>query len=96
MTAYLIVDTKIKDVESYEKYKLYARPIVESFGGEYLARGGKNTTPENELWTPTRIVIVRFPSRQHAEAFLNSDEYAPIKAIRNKHAETTLCIVDGV
>ena len=41
------------------------------------------------------MVIVRFPSRKDAEAFLDSDEYAPVKAIRNKHADATLTIVNG-
>ena len=44
--AYLVVDTKIKNGEAYEEYKLRAKPIVESFGGEYLARGGNTTAPE--------------------------------------------------
>ena len=34
MAAYLIVDTKITDAKAYEAYKLRAKPIVESFGGE--------------------------------------------------------------
>ena len=63
---------------------------------EYLARGGETTVPENELWTPARLVIVRFPSRKNAEDFLACKEYAPVKAIRHKHAETTLTIVDGI
>ena len=96
MTVYLVVDTKINDLEAYEEYKLHARPIIESYGGEYLARGGDTTVPESDLWTPTRLVIVRFPSRKDAEDFLDSDEYAPIKAIRHEHAETTLTIVDGL
>ena len=96
MTAYLIVDTKILDFEAYEEYKIRAKSVVESFGGEYLVRGGNTTVPENELWTPTRLVIVRFPSRKNAEDFLNSDEYAPIKTIRHNSAETTLSIVEGV
>ena len=95
MAVYMVVDTKIKDLDAYEEYKLKAKPIVESYGGEYLGRGGYTTVPENELWTPTRLVIVRFPSRKDAEAFLDSDEYAPVKAIRNKHADATLTIIDG-
>ena len=95
MTAYLIVDTKINDEEAYEEYKIRAKPIVESYGGEYLVRGGYTTVSESELWTPTRLVVVRFPSREEAQNFLNCDEYAPVKAIRNKHAQTTMTIVDG-
>ena len=95
MTAYLIVDTKINDEEAYEEYKILAKPIVESYGGEYLVRGGFTTVSENELWTPTRLVVVRFPSREAAENFLSCDEYAPVRAIRNKYAQTTMSIVDG-
>ena len=40
MTAYLIVDSKINDEEAYENYKIRAKLIVESYGREYLARGG--------------------------------------------------------
>ena len=94
MAVYAVVDTKIKDAEAYEAYKIRAKPIAESYGGEYLARGGTTTVPENELWTPKRLVIVRFPSRKNAEDFLASEEYAPVKAIRHKHAETTVAIVD--
>ena len=95
MAAYLIVDTKITDEDAYEEYKIRAKPIVERYGGEYLVRGGNTTVSENELWTPTRIVVVKFPSRKAAETFLRCDEYAPLKAIRNKYAKTTMSIVDG-
>ncbi len=96
MAAYLIVDTKINDEEAYEEYKIRAKPIVEKYGGEYFVRGGDITVSENELWTPSRLVVVRFPSRQAAEDFLRCDEYAPVKAIRNKYAKTTMIVVDGL
>ena len=62
-----MVDKKIKNDEAYEESKLRAKLIVESYGGEYLARGGNTTAPENELWTSTRLVVIRLPSRQNAE-----------------------------
>ena len=96
MTAYLIVDTKIIDQKAYEDYKIRAKPIVEKYGGEYLARGGNTTILENELWTPTRLVVVKFPSREAAQKFLSCEEYAPVKAIRNNNAKTTMIIIDGL
>ncbi len=47
MSAYMVVDTKIEDLDAYEEYKLKAKPIVEFYGGEYLARGGYTTMLEN-------------------------------------------------
>tara|TARA_A100001015_G_scaffold124325_1_gene137766 strand:+ start:144 stop:344 length:201 start_codon:yes stop_codon:yes gene_type:complete len=47
VAAYMVVDTKIEDLDAYEEYKLKAKPIVEFYGGEYLARGGYTTMLEN-------------------------------------------------
>ena len=96
MSAFIIVDTKIKDAEAYEEYKKLARPIAEKYGGIYRTRGGDMEILESDLWTPTRIVIVEFPSVETAKQFVNSDEYAPVKAIRHANADCTFIIVDGV
>lgn len=94
--AYVIVDTKIKDHEIYEKYKALAKPIAEKFGGEYLTRGGELYVEQNELWEPTRIVLVKFPSMRHAKQFHSSAEYEPVKSIRLGASKATLIIVEGV
>ena len=96
MSAFIIVDTKIKDAEAYEEYKKLARPIAEKYGGIYRTRGGDMEILESDLWTPTRIVIVEFPSVETAKQFVNSVEYAPVKAIRHANADCTFIIVDGV
>ena len=96
MSAYVIVDTKINNPEAYEEYKALARPIAEKYGAVYRARGGEMDVLENELWTPTRIVMLEFPGMQSARDFLNSEEYAPVKAIRNANAECTTIIIDGM
>jgi len=96
MSAYVIVDTKINDAQAYETYKARAKPIAEKVGGIYRTRGGDMEVLEDDLWTPTRIVVVEFPDMQAAKDFANSDEYAPVKAIRHANADCTLIIVDGV
>ena len=95
MPAYVIVDTLIHDPERYEEYKQLARPIAERYGGEYLVRGAEIDLIDHELWTPTRIVILRFPDRAAARSFLDSDDYAPVKAMRHEYADSTLLIVEG-
>ncbi len=96
MSAYVIVDTKISDPDAYEKYKALARPVAEKYGAIYRARGGDMEVVENELWTPTRIVMLEFPDMQTAHDFVSCEEYAPIKAIRNANAECTTIIIDGM
>lgn len=95
MSAFLVVDTKINNPEAYEEYKKLAKPIVEKFGGVYRVRGGAMDIRQAELWSPTRMVIVEFPDLESAQAFLDSDEYAPVKRMRMDNAECTLFIVEG-
>ena len=94
--AYILVDTKITDPDAYEDYKAAARPIIEQYGGVYLTRGGKMDNMQTELWDPTRIVLVKFPSMEAAHAFLDSPEYAPVKSIRLANSKATLLVLEGV
>lgn len=95
MAAYIIVDTRITNAEEYERYKALARPIAEKFGGTYLARGGEMHIVDDELWSPTRMVLLEFPDVATARAFTESEEYAPVAALRHEHADSTVVIVDG-
>jgi uncharacterized protein (DUF1330 family) len=96
MAAYLIVDTKLTNPELYELYKLKAKPLLEQYGGEYLARGGALSVKEDTLWTPTRMVLVKFPSVQAAETFYQSDEYQDVLKISRQSADRTMVIVEGI
>ena len=95
MSAFLIVDTEIKNTDKYEEYKKLAKPIAEKYGGIYRARGGEMDVRETDLWTPTRVVIIEFPDMDSARAFVDSDEYAPVKPLRRDNASCTLFIVEG-
>ncbi|WP_020594069.1 DUF1330 domain-containing protein [Kiloniella laminariae] len=96
MSAFILVDTKINNPQVYEEYKALARPLAEKYGGIYRTRGGEMDVVENELWSPTRLVLIEFPDMEKAKRFLNSEEYAPVKAMRNANAECTLTILDGI
>jgi uncharacterized protein (DUF1330 family) len=96
MPAYLVVDTDIQNADEYEKYKALARPIAEKYGGVYRVRGNAMEVFETDLWTPTRMVIVEFPDMQSARAFVESEEYAPVKPLRRDNARCTMAILDGI
>ena len=96
MATYLIVDTLLEKPELYEEYKLKAKPLVEQFGGEYLARGGNLTLKETELWSPTRMVLVRFPDAASANRFYDSPEYQSILRVSRQSARRTMIMLEGV
>lgn len=96
MAAYLIADTRLTDAQAYEEYKRKARPLAEQYGGEYIVRGGEMVLKENDLWSPARLVIVRFPSTEQARRFYESAEYQQVLGISKRSAERTVVIVEGV
>ena len=96
MATYMIVDVNIHDVDAYEIYKSQVTPIIKKFGGEYLVRGGAHEVLENDLWSPTRMVMVRFPDKKSALDFIHSDEYAPVKKMRRDNTDGTVLIVEGL
>ena len=96
MTAYLVVDSHLTDPTLYEQYKLLARPLAEKHGGQYLARGGAMSVKESALWSPRRMVLIRFPSVAQAEAFYQSPEYQKVLQISKQSAERTVVILEGI
>ena len=93
--AYIVVDVDIHNPDIYEDYKGKVAPIVKAFGGEYIARGGTLDIVQDELWRPTRMVLLKFPSMKQAKAFIDSPEYAPVKQMRLDNSTGTLVIVEG-
>jgi len=96
LAAYLIVDTLLDNPELYETYKLRAKPLIESFGGEYLARGGNMTVRESDLWSPSRLVLIKFPDAETANRCFDSPEYQEILQISKNSARRTMVVVEGL
>ena len=94
MPAYVIVDVSIHDYEEYEHYKKLTPATIAAFNGKFVVRGGEVTTMEGD-WTPERIVVLEFPTREIATAWWHSDIYTEAKRIRQRSAHTKMIIVEG-
>ena len=96
MACFFIVDTSIeknKGRRSYDDYIGQVKPIVESYGGEYLART-ENITALSPLRKPDRVIIIRFPSREKLDACFASDEYRRIMHKRTDSVDARALIVE--
>ena len=60
-----------------------------------IARGGATEVLEGG-WTPSRLVILEFPSVERAKEWWSSPEYAAPKALRQATADTELVILEGL
>ena len=92
---YMILDIDIHNPENYKKYIELGKPLVERFGGQYLIRGCLIDASETELWKPKRIVVIKFPDKESAMNWYNSEEYNSIKKIRLENSKSTLLFIEG-
>ena len=95
MSAYVVVNVSVHEAEPYAQYRAMAPPTIAVYGGRYIARGGATEVKEGD-WRPERLVILEFPDVASAEAWWNSPEYAPAKALRQSCADAQLVITAGI
>ena len=94
MSGYLIAQVNIINDLPYKEYIKQTSPIVKKFEGKFLVRGGRF---KNVLgrWEFARTVIIKFPTYETALKWYNSDEYKPVRKIREKNSEGNVIIIEG-
>ena len=70
------------------------RPVVEQYGGRYLARSGEVSTMVGD-WRPERIVLIEFETIEQVQEFFASPEYQALVSLREQSAATRAIIVEG-
>lgn len=82
MPAYCLFDVlEVTDPEKMEAYRAGVFATVEKYNGRYLIIGGPCEVVEGH-WQPAFPVMLEFPSLAQAHRWYQSDEYAPLKALR--------------
>jgi uncharacterized protein (DUF1330 family) len=95
MAAYFIVDIDVHDAPGLEEYRRQVPGTVTKYGGRFVVRGGSFQTLEGS-WQPKRLVMLEFPSVDQARRWYDSEEYRPLKAMREKASTANMVLVEGV
>ena len=98
MSCYFLIDTYIDDKRGrgqYDDYISKVKPIVESFGGEYILRS-ENVTALSESRKPQRVIVIRFPNRESLNACFSSEEYKAIEYERSESVDARAVIAEGI
>jgi len=95
MTSYFIIQINVTNSENYKEYIEKVTPIVKKFGGEYIIRGGRSENVEG-IWPFQRTVVLKFPTYDMVKKWHNSDEYKPIRKIREDNSECNAIIIEGL
>jgi uncharacterized protein (DUF1330 family) len=94
MKAYWVVRCHVFDANEFKKYVNLSGPIINEYGGTFLARGGNQT--EYELTGYERTVLIEFKDIELAKACYNSDKYQNALQHIHKSAKRTVVIVEGI
>ena len=94
--AYWVGIVDVKNQDEYKKYSDIAGPALIAAGAKILSRGGRIINLEGR--EINRLVVIEFPSMDHAKNFYNSEEYQRgLKFLNNDDvADRFLNIAEGL
>ena len=84
---------KIDNQENLKKYAETVTPIIKSFGGKPLIRGGQHEAYEGDNFI--RTVVWEFPSYEKAIECHNSDEYQAGWSLAKNTTKRHMQVVEG-
>jgi len=94
-SAYIIASVTVTNLEQYETYKKLSTIAMQAHGAEVCVRGGRVEVLEGD-WSPSRMVVLKFPSLDQARAFNASAEYEAARQSRQDIAVMRMVLVEGV
>ncbi len=94
MSAYLVANYRITNPDGYAAYPPAVAPTLEPFGGELVIADFASEAIEGQPLPVT--IVVKFPSKEAAKAWYQSDEYQAILNLRTDNTEGSVVFVDGV
>ena len=92
MAAYVIVDLTVTDQPTMDEYRKRVPATLTPYGGRFLVRGGAHETVEGD-WKPNRVVVLEFPSMDHAKRWYRSYLKNGMTRLRCKTSSTAPVLV---
>jgi uncharacterized protein (DUF1330 family) len=95
MPAFIVSRLDITDLDLMKQYQRDVVAVVEAYGGRYHVRGAEVVALEG-AWENDRMVVLEFADRDAALAWYNSEEYRPLKEMRQKAGDATILLAQGL
>ncbi len=94
MKGYLVLDLSIVDLKGFMEYVQRIPEYIQKHGGRYIVQGVVPERIEGD-WNPDRLVILEFPTQDHARQFLSDPEIQPLFSLRHKSTKSNLILAAG-
>ena len=94
MNAYLILDLAIHDISKFSEYIQKIPEFIKKHSGKYVVQGVEPVVLEGD-WKPERVVVIEFPTSDHAKTFLKDPGAQELFKLRHETTTSKLILVDG-
>lgn len=95
MTVYAVVQLKVHDRPTYERYMSRFMPVFEKFGGDVLSADFSPKVLQGE-WDFNRLVLMSFPDKKAFYAWAGSPEYQEIAKDRVASSTGVILLAEGI
>lgn len=94
MSVLVVATLRFSDLARYRAYQAGFMAVFSRYRGEILAADETPVPLEGEA--ADKVVVMRFPDRAEAEAFLYCDDYQAISEDRRAGAQTSSWLVQAL
>src|SRR4030095_7544339 len=91
---YVVAEIDVTDPATYQTYVERNGALVQSFGGRFLARGGKTQASAGPP-PKGRVAIYTFESMEKMQAWRDSAQYKELIAIRDQSSNFRSFAIEG-
>jgi len=95
MKYYSVAEVDVTERSWVGEYVKNVTPLVERFGGRYLARTPHAEKFEGSRKLPQLFLIIEWPSKEAAREFYESEEYRPYREARMAGSSGEFALVAG-
>ena len=96
MAAYMVAVCNITNMKpELKEYAEKSAAIMRKHGGEYLVRGMPTENYQGDFLEGKSIICSRFPTMEDLKAFIDGEEYAAVKHLRDGTGEYHIAFYDA-
>lgn len=93
MTAYALVTVTVSNPESFAAYREKAGDALKKYGGAPMQVSKEAEVIEGDAPNPDVAVILTFPDRTAAKAWINDPELADVHALRASAGDSKIVLM---
>ena len=94
MPAYVTVQLEITDTETFAAYRKVGGPAVAKHGGRPLSAGKASLLYDAGVGTMPSVLL-EFPDKAAARAWMDDPDLADVHALRNKGAKASITLLEA-